>query len=299
MSSTRLTLQHLWRRKTKAIPSNIVRGFLRSDHLVNELSNIPCDIVQTLTTDADQAQQFVQQIQNGQVPTIIQDLPQEVISGISDVVSIAISLPSQILDAAESAVTEAADVFNEIENGTIVSHLEQIPGIIVSDITAGWKDLTSGLENAWNGVTSGVACFFGDCPTPTAGGNTCPKSTAAATTNYASPTPTYRYGAAASSSAAYASYTSESAAYEACTASESAAASSSAFEASRVSVSQASVASGQQTTSTLSSTSCAPQQSQQCTTESSPSIAGKTFGWDGAKALAMAAIGVLALALWL
>lgn len=77
------------------------------------------------------------------------------------------SLPTEIVDIAEAAITGAVNVFNDIESGAIVEDLEKIPGVIVSDITNAWGDLTSGLEDGWNAATDAFACLFGDCPVTT------------------------------------------------------------------------------------------------------------------------------------
>ncbi|KAL8831725.1 MAG: hypothetical protein Q9191_000696 [Dirinaria sp. TL-2023a] len=171
----------------------IVRGLLRSKSFAQDASQIPCDVVNTLETDVDAAEDLVTQLQQGQVPDLIQDLPQEVIENVKDVINIAVSLPTEILDAAESVVTDAVNVFNDIEDGSIVSDLAQIPGIVVSDVTAGWADFTSGLVDAWDDATSDIACFFGDCPTSAATAGSCAPATTTAgdfTTIYLPPTTT-------------------------------------------------------------------------------------------------------------
>ena len=156
----------------------ITQGLLRSNNIVQYASDIPCNIIQTLETDADQAQQFVQQIEAGQVPAIIQDLPSEVISAFSDILGIFVTLPTQLIGAAEAAITEAANLFNDIETGAIVSDIENIPGIVVSDVTSAWGDLTSGLEGDWTAATSAIACFFDSCPVTTSAADACGSSTA-------------------------------------------------------------------------------------------------------------------------
>lgn len=160
--------------------STIVRGLLRSHKFLDLAGDIPCDIVQTLESDADAAENFVSQLVQGQVPDLIKDLPEEIQGAFSDVLNIAETLPTEILGAAEAIVTDAANLFNDIENGNIVSDLEQIPGIVVSDITAGWGDFTSGLVDAWDEATDGIACFFGDCPTSVPSAGSCAAATTVA-----------------------------------------------------------------------------------------------------------------------
>ena len=188
--------------------STILRGLLRSHKFLKDASKIPCDIVQTLENDADAAKTFVTQLEQGHVPDLIADLPQEVIESFNDVVNIAASLPTEILDAAQSVVTDAVNVFNDIEDGSIVSDLAKIPGIVVSDITAGWGDFTSGLVEAWDDATSDIACFFGDCPTSTTAAGSCAMTTSTAgyhTTSYVPATTTDGAGGLTYSSAYHAS----------------------------------------------------------------------------------------------
>lgn len=85
----------------------------------------------------------------------------------SDVVHIALTLPTEIKAAAEAAETEAVKVFNDIESGAIIKDIENLPGVVVSEITAGWGEFTAGLVDDWNAVTHEVACFFGGCATAT------------------------------------------------------------------------------------------------------------------------------------
>ena len=85
----------------------------------------------------------------------------------SDLISIAASLPTEILDAAQAVVTDAENVFNDIEDGSIVSDLAKVPGIVVSDITAGWGGFTHVIVEGFNDFTSDVGCVFGNCPTHT------------------------------------------------------------------------------------------------------------------------------------
>lgn len=168
---------------TDAINRRIVQGLLRSDKIGRRLSDIPCSVIQTLETDAVEAKNFIDELENGKVPTIIKDLPEEVIKDILDVVGIFASLPTQIVDAAEAAVTNAVNVFNNIGSGAIVSDLEMIPGVIVSDITNAWGDLKSGFVNDWN-------CLIAGCPATTTAANGCASGTQAITAQTSHPTQT-------------------------------------------------------------------------------------------------------------
>ena len=164
-------------------PRTLLRGLLRSKNFLDYASRIPCNIIQTLENDAEEAEKFVTQIQQGKVPDLITDLPDEVIGTFSDVINIAVTLPTALLGAAQSVVTDAAKLFNDIEDGTITDDLASVPGIVVSDVTAGWAGFTSGLVDAWDHATEGIGCFFGDCPTPTApAGNSCAAATSSAST---------------------------------------------------------------------------------------------------------------------
>lgn len=59
------------------------------------------------------------------------------------------------------------NVFNDIETGAIVSDLEKLPGVIVSNITSAWGDFKPGLEDDWNAAKRAIACGFGHCPVTT------------------------------------------------------------------------------------------------------------------------------------
>lgn len=94
------------------------------------------------------------------------------------------SLPSEIkdvADAADTAVTDVAKVFDDIVSGNIVDDLESIPGVVVSEITSAWGDLTDGLEDGWEAATDFFGCLFKSCPHTTADAYTCNDSNAAST----------------------------------------------------------------------------------------------------------------------
>ncbi|KAK5121544.1 hypothetical protein LTR85_005378 [Meristemomyces frigidus] len=168
---------------------NILQGVLDSQNFLLLAADIPCDIIETLETDVDAAEQFVDQIKNGTVPTIIQDLPNEIIEAFKSLVQIALKLPTALLSAAESAVTEAVHIFDDIEDGKIVGDIESLPREIETDVTSLWGDVTSEVAAGWNDVTHGIACFFEDgCAKATTGA--CLSSTASSTPSYASATQT-------------------------------------------------------------------------------------------------------------
>jgi len=168
--------------------STILRGLLRSRNIIKDISKIPCNVIQTLETDVDAAKDFVTQLEHDKIPDIITHLPQEVIDTFHDVVHIAASLPTEIFDAAQAVVTDAVQVFNDIEDGSIVSDLERVPGSVVSDVTAGWGDFTHGVVGFWNGATSDNGCVSENCPTSTA---TTIGSCAMATSSASNDTKTY------------------------------------------------------------------------------------------------------------
>ena len=162
--------------------SNLVRGLLRSEKITRLLPEIPCDIISTLDNDADQASKFVHQLEKGRVPTLIKDLPQEVVDTFTNVYSVFKTLPSQLLDAAQATVTEAAHLFDDIESGAIVSDLEEFGDVAFSDITSEWGDLTAGLKSDWDAAHHALTCLFGNCPVSTIVSGLCQSKTAATTT---------------------------------------------------------------------------------------------------------------------
>ena len=189
----------------------ILEGLLRSQHFSSIAAQIPCDIITSLESDEYQAQQFIQQVEAGQVPTIIQDLPSEIVDAFTSIVDIALKLPQALLDDAENAVSDAEHIFNDIFDGNIVQDIESLPGEIASDVTAEWGHVTSDLVEGWTALTHGVACFFtGGCASPTPGAcastsvpvSSVPAPVAASQTGYASGSAALGSAAGAASQAA-------------------------------------------------------------------------------------------------
>ena len=163
--------------------SNLIKGVLQSGKFVRYASRIPCDTIQTLETDVDAAKEFVTDIEQGRTPLIIQDLPQEIVRAFKGLWGVIETIPSEVLDVAQAAVTDVVNVVNDIENGNtgaIVSSIEQIPGKAISDVTSDWGEITAGLEQDLDAVTHFFACLSEDCSTSTY--NCGPASTLVATT---------------------------------------------------------------------------------------------------------------------
>ena len=167
--------------RAKTSIRNIIQGLLKSEKIVRYIAIIPCDIIHKLENDVWEAETFTDQFKNGEVPTLIEDLPQEVVGAFKDMVGIFLTLLSQIVSAAEVGITDAAKIFNDIESGAIVSDIENLPGVIVSDVTSVWGDFTSGLEDDWNAATHAFACFIGDCPVTSDAVGSCRGNTEQAT----------------------------------------------------------------------------------------------------------------------
>ena len=113
-----------------------------------------------LEDDAGEAQKFFDDIGNGDVPTILEGLDDEIIGTFTDVAGIFGILPTKVLSAAEAGITDAANLFNGIESGAITSY----PDVIASGVTSAWGDFTSDLVDTCEAVGDAVACFFNDCP---------------------------------------------------------------------------------------------------------------------------------------
>ena len=108
----------------------------------------------------------MKQIKAGQVPSIITNLPQEAVDEFGDVLDILATLPVEVIDVAEAAVTDVVKIIDDIEGGSITAVIASLPSDIVHGITEGWKDLTNGLTDAWKGLTNGFDCVILDkCPT--------------------------------------------------------------------------------------------------------------------------------------
>lgn len=256
----------------------MVRGLLNSHKgdIAHYITEIPCNIIATLESDAGQAEQFVNQIEKGQVPTIISDLPKEAVDVFGDVLNVLTMIPSEIINVTEAAATDVVNIVDDIEDGSITSVLAAIPSEIVAGITNGWGDLTNGITDAVNGLTDGFKCdILGQCPsTPV---QTCgtPQTGAATTTAVnASATP------ANNSPAAYIAST-------ASVASASSASSLSALgalTASMQSVTQSPIPTFNRST---------PHNSTQ------PSLAGRSVDWAVGSLLGIAVVGILGIAVLL
>ncbi|KAL6718439.1 hypothetical protein ACLMJK_004529 [Lecanora helva] len=197
-------------RKAGNLYINIVKGIFNSDkgNLIQNVASIPCDTIQTLESDADEAEDFVNQIQAGEVPSIITNLPEEAISGVVSVVGDVIAVATEVEDIAEAAVTDVVNLFNDIEDGSIVSVIESIPSDIEAAITNGWNDFTDEVKTLFSDIT----CFFeGGCPSSSSAGFcSMPASVAATTTSdTAAAAYTSEFYASESSQSAAAAYTAE------------------------------------------------------------------------------------------
>ena len=160
-----------------------MKGLFNSDkgNLVRNLADVPCDVIQNLESDADAAEEFINQIQAGEIPSLITDLPQEAVSEFGDIIEVATQVLS---DVAEAAVTDVVNIVDSIEDGSILDAVADIPLDLISAITAGWDDLTSEVGSVWSDVT----CFFADDCTPaTAPPCNMPAMAAATTTPAATP----------------------------------------------------------------------------------------------------------------
>ena len=147
-----------------------MQGLLNSTqgNIGQYIAEIPCNDINTLTTDAEAAEQFVTQLEAGEVPTLITDLPQEAVHEFSDVLNILTSLPSEVINVAEAAVTDVVNIVDDIEDGQITAVIASLPSDVVHIVTAGWDDLTNGLTDAWNAFTHGFDCVILEkCPKTT------------------------------------------------------------------------------------------------------------------------------------
>ena len=119
---------------------NILRGLLnsRGGGVFQNLAGVPCGEVDSLLTDAGEAKQFVEQISQGQVPSVIQNLPQEALAQVTDVISIALLVPPAVINFATAAETDAASIVDAIEDGSITSAIEALPSELYTQVTMGW-----------------------------------------------------------------------------------------------------------------------------------------------------------------
>ncbi|KAI4246311.1 MAG: hypothetical protein L6R40_001979 [Gallowayella cf. fulva] len=146
------------------------------------LPKIPCEIIQVLETDENQAKIFVDQLEAGHVPILIKDLPDDILDVFTGVFGILKTLPTQLLSEAEAAVTNATEIFNDIESGAIIQDIEDIPGAVVSEVTSDWGSFTKGFGKGWNAATHFFDCIVDDCPVSTGVLDFCQGNTLALTT---------------------------------------------------------------------------------------------------------------------
>ena len=260
---------------TDTTNSNMVRGLLNSynGEIVHYITEIPCSIISILESDAGQAEQFVKQIEQGQVPTIISNLPQEAVNVFGDVLNVLELIPSDVIDVGQAAVTDVVSIVNDIEDGSITSVVASLPSEIAASITDRWGDYNDGITDAWNGWANGFKCnILNHCPsTPV---QTCGTPLTTATTTTAAATPTNSTPAALSSSASMASTSSAS------------------------SISSLNTLAAGQQSSMQSMTQSPPPTSAQSTPQTSTqlSLASKSVEWAVGSLLSIAVVGILGVA---
>lgn len=174
--------------------TNLIFGLFRSKNIISLVSQIPCEIIETLENDENEAERFFNEVESGQVPTLIENLPGEITGRIFDIVSIALSIPVTFIEGAQVIFEDTVEFFNAIEDGSILEKLEEFPGLIVSQITSGWGDFTSGLGDFVEIIT----CALGDCPTTEPAGICLTTTT---TSSETSATPTFNLTSSRSPSA--------------------------------------------------------------------------------------------------
>ena len=161
---------------------NIVKGLFLSKDIVKYISQIPCDIVQILQNNANEAKKFIDELQDGKVPSLIENLPEDLIISFKSVFGILQTLPNEMVNKAEDTVESAVNIFNDIQSGAILSDLENFDDKIVSSVTGLWGDFTAGFEDAWGDATAAVGCFLTPCAVSSDAVGSCQGNTAATTT---------------------------------------------------------------------------------------------------------------------
>lgn len=113
---------------------------------------MPCDIVDELENNVEAATDFVSDIQNGEVPSLIQDLPEEVIGAFQSILGTALQLPGAIWDTATDVAEGAVDIFDDLTgsgDGTIAEDLASLPEAVGEGVVDAWEGVTAGLDDAW------------------------------------------------------------------------------------------------------------------------------------------------------
>lgn len=193
---------------TDTTNSNMVRGLLNSynGEIVHYIAEIPCNIISILESDAEKAEQFVKQVEQGQIPTIMSDLPQEAVNVFGDVLNVLEIIPSDVIDVGQAAVTDVVSIVNGIEDGSITSVVASLHSDLAASITDRWGDFNDGITDAWNGWQNGLKCdILKHCPSSTPIQTCGTPLTPATITTTATATPTNSSPVATSSSASVAS----------------------------------------------------------------------------------------------
>ena len=106
-----------------------MQGLLTSNqgNIGKYIAEIPCNDINALWTDAEAAKQFVQQLEEGQVPTLITNLPEEAVKEFSSVINILLTLPDEVINVAEAAVSDVVQIADDIEDGHITAVIASLP----------------------------------------------------------------------------------------------------------------------------------------------------------------------------
>ena len=134
------------------IASNILKGLLEAQDFASFAASVPCDIVNELETNVEAADQFIEEIQAGEVPTIIKDLPEEVVGAFQSILGVALQLPGAIWDTATDLVDGAEDVFDDLTgagDGSIVDDIGALPGVAATEAAELWDGVADGFVEGW------------------------------------------------------------------------------------------------------------------------------------------------------
>ncbi|KAL8993602.1 MAG: hypothetical protein Q9169_006227 [Polycauliona sp. 2 TL-2023] len=136
----------------------LVKGFLRSNPVSKIIQSIPCSVVNKLESDPNLAQNFVEQLQAGQTPELINELPGDILNGFQGIFQILAGTPDALVQQFEDVVDTATGLFNDIESGNIWQEIEDFGGEVVDTV----KDIGDSVKDIFDGKPDNANQAGGD-----------------------------------------------------------------------------------------------------------------------------------------
>ncbi|KYG48436.1 hypothetical protein M433DRAFT_132140 [Acidomyces richmondensis BFW] len=81
------------------------------------------------------------------------------LTAFTSLVKIVLQLPDVLINEDESAVSNAEQPFNDIEDGQIMNDIASLPSKVVSDITGLWATVTADIVQGWAGACASTTAL--------------------------------------------------------------------------------------------------------------------------------------------